>query len=108
MYRAVEGAWECKKTADVYVKGVKQIHASPMDAHYVFIAPPSMTVLEERLRGRGTETEDKIQQRLKQAEKEMAYSSTPGVHDLVIVNDDLETAYAELEKYVVGTTTKGE
>jgi len=66
----------------------------------VFIAPPSMEILESRLRGRGTEKEDSIQRRLAQAKLEMDYSKTEGVHDLIIVNDDPEKAYSELEAFV--------
>jgi guanylate kinase len=59
-----------------------------------------MEVLEKRLRGRGTEKEESIQKRLAQAKNELEYSKTPGVHDLIIVNDDLEKAYTELEEFV--------
>lgn len=90
---------------DIEMNGVKQIQeqrarGSSMDARYIFIAPPSAEILEQRLRGRGTETEANIQKRLAQAQVELEYSKTPGVHDKVIVNDDLERAYKELEDYV--------
>jgi guanylate kinase len=71
---------------DIEVEGVKQIQASGFPARYVFIAPPSEEELERRLRGRGTEKEDSIQKRLKQAKVELEYSRVPGVHDRVIVN----------------------
>ena len=58
-------------------------------------------MLEQRLRGRGTETEDSIRKRLAQAELEMAYSREEGAHDKVVVNDDLDKAYGELEGWVV-------
>ena len=41
-----------------------------------------------------------MQKRLAQANKELEYSETPNVHDLIIVNDDLETAYKELESFI--------
>lgn len=41
-----------------------------------------------------------MQKRLKQAHLEMEYARTPGAHDKIIVNDDLATAYRELEDYV--------
>ncbi|KAJ3477574.1 hypothetical protein NLG97_g8803 [Lecanicillium saksenae] len=47
-----------------------------------------------------TETEASIQKRLAQANNELEYSKTPGVHDLIIVNDDLETAYKELDAFI--------
>ncbi|PSS27195.1 hypothetical protein M430DRAFT_111710 [Amorphotheca resinae ATCC 22711] len=85
---------------DIEMEGVKQIKKSTLNARYVFIAPPSMEILEARLRGRGTEKEESIQKRLAQAKNEMEYSKTPGVHDLIIVNDDLEKAYSELEAFI--------
>lgn len=61
-----------------------------------------MEILEARLRGRGTEKEDSIQKRLAQAEKEMEFSKTEGAHDLIIINDDLEEAFKELETFTFG------
>ncbi|KAL2112046.1 hypothetical protein VUR80DRAFT_8723 [Thermomyces stellatus] len=85
---------------DIEMEGVKQIKASGINARYVFIAPPSEEILEQRLRNRGTETEDSIQKRLRQAKNELEFSKTPGAHDIIIVNDDLETAYKELENFL--------
>lgn len=56
--------------------------------------------MERRLRGRGTETEQSIQERLSQAQKELEFSQTPGVHDIIIVNDDLEESYKKFEEFV--------
>ena len=72
----------------------------PFAARYIFIAPPTEETLEQRLRGRGTETEESIQKRLRQAKNELEFSKTPGAHDVIIVNDDLEAAYKELEDFV--------
>jgi guanylate kinase len=65
-----------------------------------------METLEKRLRGRGTEKEDSIQKRLAQAKNEIAYSKTEGVHDIIIVNDDLEKAYKEMEDFIFETEKK--
>ncbi|MCJ1336826.1 hypothetical protein MMC09_002104 [Bachmanniomyces sp. S44760] len=86
---------------DIEMEGVKQVKRTDLQARYLFLSPPSLSTLESRLRGRGTETEDHIQKRLQQAEKEMEYSRTEGVHDRIVINDDLETAYRELEGWVV-------
>lgn len=59
----------------------------------IFIKPPSFEALEERLRGRGTETEEKIQKRLAKAGKELEYAKW---FDYVIVNEDLDTAQQEV------------
>ncbi|CAG8484691.1 14721_t:CDS:2 [Racocetra fulgida] len=60
-----------------------------------------LQVLEERLRNRGTESEDAIQARLKAAKEELAYAAEEGSHDKVIVNDDLDTAYEQFRKFIV-------
>lgn len=65
-----------------------------------------MEELEKRLRGRGTETEEAVQKRLEQAKKEMEYSKVEGVHDKIIVNEDLEKAYKELEEWVMAIVKK--
>ncbi|KAK0726489.1 P-loop containing nucleoside triphosphate hydrolase protein [Apiosordaria backusii] len=85
---------------DIEVEGVKQIQAQKYPARYVFIAPPSEEALEKRLRGRGTESEESVQKRLKQAKIELEYAKVPGVHEKIIVNDDLDAAYKELEEFV--------
>ncbi|ROW06805.1 hypothetical protein VMCG_04126 [Cytospora schulzeri] len=85
---------------DIEMEGVKQIKASGIPARFVFVAPPSEEELERRLRGRGTEKEESIQKRLAQAKLELQYSKVPGVHDIIIVNDDLDKAYKELEDFV--------
>ncbi len=65
------------------------------EAIQLFLAPPSVDELEKRIRGRGTEAEEAIQRRLKRAQEELAAQTE---FDAVIINDDLETALAELEK----------
>lgn len=67
----------------------------------MFLAPPSLEVLEQRLRGRGTETEESLQKRLTQARNELEYAKQPAAHDKTVVNDDLEKAYVELRDWVV-------
>jgi guanylate kinase len=63
----------------------------------IFIAAPSLQVLEERLRNRHTETEEKIQTRLNKAISEMKFAN---FFDKKIINDELDVAYAELKKLV--------
>lgn len=90
-----EVIYECTK------QGVKQVKKTDLNARFLFLSPPSIEVLEQRLRGRGTEDEFSLRKRLEQAEKEMAFSMEEGAHDRVVVNDDLERAYEEVEKWVV-------
>jgi guanylate kinase len=63
----------------------------------IFIAPPSYEVLEQRLRGRGTETEEAIQIRLGRAKHELTFAQS---FDHLVVNDDLERAYQQLLQIV--------
>lgn len=61
-----------------------------------------MNELEQRLIKRGTDTEDKIKERLAIAQEEIKQSKVEGFHDRIIVNDDLYTTYKILEAYVFG------
>ncbi|MGM0459957.1 MAG: guanylate kinase [Bacteroidota bacterium] len=63
----------------------------------VFIKPPSMDVLEDRLRNRGTESDQSLSLRLKRAKKEIDYA---GKFDVVVVNDKIEAAYSEIKTAV--------
>lgn len=60
-----------------------------------------MDILKARLEGRGTETADSLRHRLTQAERELEYAEQPGAHDKIITNDDLDTAFKELDEYIV-------
>ena len=63
----------------------------------VFVMPPSVKVLEERLIARGTDSKESIAKRLAKAEEEIAYSSK---FDVVLVNDNLQQAFAQAERIV--------
>ena len=58
----------------------------------IFVQPPTVEILEQRLRGRGTDSEEKIQTRLGKSKEELARASE---FDHVIVNDDLDIASDE-------------
>ncbi|KAG5192040.1 guanylate kinase [Tribonema minus] len=84
---------------DIDTQGVRLIREKENPAlapRYIFIAPPSLPVLEARLRGRGTEAEEAVQLRIKNAKDEVRYGLESGSFDEIIVNEDVETAYAEL------------
>ncbi|MEQ2228244.1 guanylate kinase [Ilyodon furcidens] len=91
---------------DVDIQGVKRIKESDLDPIYISIQPPSMEILEKRLRDRQTETEESLQKRLEAARIDMELSKEPGVFDIVIINDDLEKAYEELKKILNEEITK--
>ncbi len=68
---------------------------------YLFVSPPSLSALRQRLQGRGTETEASTAKRLAMALKEIDYAKE-GAHDLVIVNDDIDRAYGLFKKVALG------
>jgi guanylate kinase len=59
----------------------------------IFIKPPSMTHLQQRLQNRGTETEESLQKRLSKAEFELSFENQ---FDVVVVNDDIQSAQIEI------------
>jgi len=67
------------------------------DALAIFVQPPSLAVLKERLSGRGTDSPEKLQERFIKAEKELTYADK---FDVVLKNYDLATACAEAEELV--------
>ncbi|KAF5399233.1 hypothetical protein PHET_07314 [Paragonimus heterotremus] len=84
------------------MEGVKSIHAitPPLNAQYILIRPPSVEALEKRLRDRGTETNETIAKRIERAKKDIEFSESEAGRNLfhkVIINDDLNMAYKELE-----------
>nr|WP_321466303.1 guanylate kinase [uncultured Desulfobulbus sp.] len=82
---------------DIDVQGAAQVRQGA-DPVTVFIAPPSLQVLEQRLRGRGTESEETIGRRLHNARAEMAEIAA---YDYVIVNDKLEEAVESLRSIII-------
>ncbi len=90
----------CAMLFDIDVKGALSIkRAFPNDALLIFISPPSIEVLRQRLTRRGTESEEEINSRLQRAAEEM---SLAGEFDFTVVNDDLEMTYNEILGIVEG------
>lgn len=91
----VERIWALGKAVifDIDVIGGLNIEKQfPKETLSIFVQPPNKQELEKRLRGRGTETEEKIQMRLAKADKELSYASD---FDAIITNDNLEIAKQE-------------
>lgn len=78
---------------EIEAQGAAQVRQLDPDALLVFLAPPSREELERRLRSRGTETEDVIQERLRAADWELAQAEH---FDLVVTNDDVTRASSEI------------
>ena len=78
-------------------QGAQQVRAKMPETVGVFILPPSRQALEERLRGRGTDSDEIIARRMRDAQSE---SSHYAEFDYVVINDDFETALAELQAII--------
>ena len=86
---------------DIDVQGAAQLKLTLSDAVFAFILPPSMAELENRLRKRGTDSEDTIQRRLQNARSEVLEARW---YDALIVNDDLDRAYDSLRALYLAAT----
>ena len=78
---------------EIELQGARQVRVAVPEAFMVFLTPPSFAVLEERLRGRGTEDETAVARRLEHAREELAAAVE---FDAVVVNDDVSRAAREL------------
>ncbi|KAL7134145.1 hypothetical protein ABFS83_11G007500 [Erythranthe nasuta] len=83
---------------DIDVQGARSVRASSLEAIFIFICPPSFEELEKRLRLRGTETEEQIQKRLRNAKAEIEQGNSSGLFDHILVNNNLQTCYENLKK----------
>lgn len=89
---------------EIEVQGADQVRERVPESVLVFIAPPSLEVLEQRLRGRGTNSEVSIAERMRMAEVELSRKME---YDLVLVNDDVDTAATELAEYIETVANEG-
>ena len=80
------------------VGGLRLKSKFPDQALSIFVNPPSLDVLKQRLSGRGTDSEEKLHERFAKAEHELSFADK---FDVVLNNFDLETACAEAEKLVL-------
>ncbi len=67
---------------DIDTQGVKSIRQTSLNPVFIFMKPPNMEVLEQRLRARNTESEESLQKRLETAKGEMEYGESI-VHSIV-------------------------
>jgi guanylate kinase len=93
----IERIWKKGKTVifDIDVEGGLHLKRKyDGNALAIFVQPPSLAVLKERLIGRGTDSEDKLKERFAKAEKELNYAPK---FDIILKNHDLQTACTEAE-----------
>jgi len=88
---------------EIDIEGAKQIHNQYPQATLIFLSPPSLAVLEERLKNRGTESAEKVDWRLNKAKDEMLEKH---IFQREVVNDSLEKAVNKLEDIVYAERAK--
>ena len=88
---------------DIDIQGARQVRQASPDALSIFISPPSWQEQEKRLTGRGTDSMETIQLRLKNAKAEM---KDIGLYDYVVMNDDLHSAARMLEAIILAMRAK--
>lgn len=81
---------------EIDINGYKQVINNYPEAIGIFVAPPSLEVLEQRLRDRGTETEENIRKRLETAKTELANKE---IYPYIVVNEDGKAMEAALKIY---------
>lgn len=80
---------------EIEVQGAQKVMSRCKDHVSIFITPPSVEVLEQRLRGRGTETEEVIRGRLEAAKKELKAADA---YQYIVCNDEVENAVNKIEE----------
>lgn len=90
---------------EIEVVGAAKVKKLMPEAVLVFIAPPSMAVLEQRLRGRGTETDEVIRQRLETARTEILQAEG---YDYIVINDTVESAVQQLNAIIDSQSCRAE
>ncbi len=83
---------------EIEVQGAAQIREKVPEALFIFLAPPSLSELERRLIGRGTETEEIIQKRIETAKEELEMMS---LYDYVVENDEIQKACEKINAIIM-------
>lgn len=82
---------------DIDVQGAAQLRASGLDGVFIFILPPGMEELRQRLAGRNTDSQEVIERRMKNAVSEIREAAR---FDYIVVNDDLDQAIATVQAII--------
>jgi guanylate kinase len=88
---------------DIDVQGGRAVRRIYPDGVFIFILPPSLARLEERLRGRGTDSEERIRLRLENARREIGLAHE---YDYAVVNDDWDLAARKMNAIVIAETSR--
>jgi guanylate kinase len=87
---------------EIEIQGAAQVRARRSDARLIFLLPPSLKVLEERLRARGTDPPEEVERRLAEAQREIAAAPR---FDYAVVNAEVERAVACVREILDGERT---
>jgi guanylate kinase len=87
---------------DLDVYGKVNFDKAYPNAVGILVVPPNLEALEQRLRGRGTDSDEVIALRLKNAVDELAFARETGKYEFTVVNDDFDKAVEELAGIVGG------
>lgn len=79
---------------EIEVEGAKQVREKFPDALFIFLAPPTLAQLEKRLIGRGTDSQEVIDHRIKEAKREL---NLMNLYDYVVINDDVNAARQKVQ-----------
>ena len=90
---------------EIEVQGAAQVRSKVPDGLFIFLAPPSLSELEERLVGRGTESDDVIASRLQAARQELEMMN---LYDYVVENDKVENACDRINAIIIAEHCKRE
>lgn len=83
---------------EIEMQGALKIKEQFPEALLIFVMPPSILMLEQRLRGRGTETDEVIDARLKRASDEMEFIKN---YDYIVINDHLDSCTQRIHQIVI-------
>lgn len=90
---------------EIEMQGAMRVKSKYPDGVYIFILPPSLEVLKERLSGRGTESETVIRKRLDRAKEELKQCSK---YNYYVINDDIEKATEKIEAIMTAEKLRSE
>ena len=90
---------------EIEVQGALQVKENFPEGVFIFLFPPSLEELKNRIIGRGTESDELVRNRLKEAEKEISMMSE---YDYVVVNDDVDQAVQKIKAVITSEHCKRE
>ena len=87
---------------EIEVQGAEQVKGGRPEAHLIFLLPPSLAILEQRLRDRKTDTDDVIQRRMALVDRELAAAP---LFDYAVINDELSVAVDQVLEVIEAVRT---